>query len=162
MNKYTYKPVTFFALTLALTWAAWFSAAYFSYQPEGQSVEFLLIVLGSNVPLVIGLFMVFGSGNRDLRRDFTSRLFGIKRIDLRYTPVIFLLMPASMLLATAVSLLFGMSPAQFRLSDLFDIMGGQASLGLLISILAPTILAGGKLAALNLHSTEEGFRDLLR
>ena len=138
MSHYTYKPVKFFALTLLLTWASWFSAAYFSYQPAMLSFEMLLLVPGLLAPLVIALFMVFGSGSRDLKKDFLSRLTQIRRINLRYTPVIFLLMPASIVLSIAFSLLLGMSAAQFKLSDQFNIMGGQVLLSLLIPILAPT------------------------
>ena len=137
MRNYTYKPEKFFALTILLTWALWFTAAYLSYHTGMESFQILLMLLGLILPLVIGLFMIFGSGSRDLKKDFLNR-FQLQRINLRYTPVIFLLMPASILLAIAVSLLFGMSPAQFKLADQFNIMSGQVLLSLLIPILAPT------------------------
>lgn len=139
MNHYTYKPVKFFALTLLLTWASWFLAAYFSYQTGMESFLILLMVHGLIAPLVIALFMIFGSGSRDLKKDFLNRLTHIGRINFQYTPVIFLLMPASILLSIVVSLLFGMSPAQFKLSDSFNIMGGQILMSLLIPFLAPTL-----------------------
>ncbi len=138
MSRHAYKPTKFFASTLLLTWASWFAAAYFSHRAGMESIEFLLLIPGLIAPMVIGLFMVFGSGSRDLKSDFWSRLTQIRRIDLRYVPVIVLLMPASVLAAIAVSLLFGASPAQFSLSDQFDIVGGQVLASLLISILAPT------------------------
>ncbi len=129
------QPVTFFTYTLLLTWAIWFTAAYYSYQPDGESILMPLMILGTFVPFIVSLVIVLGSGNRALKQDFWSRMTGIGRIRLAYTPAIILLLPATILLAIAVSVLFGGSARQFGLSDLFS---GQGLMGLLISILAPT------------------------
>ncbi|HWI51204.1 MAG TPA: CPBP family intramembrane glutamic endopeptidase [Symbiobacteriaceae bacterium] len=130
MSHYTYQPAKFYWLTLGLTWAIWFAAAYCSYQPELEGIHILFIVAGTFVPFVLSLFMIYRSGNKDLKADFSNRLVSVKRIRLSYTPVIFLLMPASIMLATAISLLYGQSATQFEFSEL-NVMG------LVISILAP-------------------------
>ncbi|MDF2626491.1 MAG: hypothetical protein K0R39_322 [Symbiobacteriaceae bacterium] len=132
MNHYA-KPIKFFAFTLLLTWAAWFAAAYFSHQPGGEGLHLILTIIGSNIPFFAALFMVLGSGNRGLKRDFGTRLIG--GIHLRDLPALLLLLPATMLLSIAISLLFGGSAEQFAFSELFSSAGLA---GLLISILAPT------------------------
>ena len=137
MNEYTYEPAKFFVPTLLITWVSWFGAAYFSHQAGMDSAMFPCMMLGSIAPAIIALYMVFGSRNRRLKKDFISRL-NILRIKPAYIPAIFLLMPASILLSIAVSLLFGHSADQFRLSSEFGLMSAEAMLGLLISVLAPT------------------------
>jgi len=137
MRPYS-KPVTFFAFTIPLTWAAWFAAAYLSYQPNGEAGMIPLIILGTFVPFIVGLVLLLVSGDRALRKDFGRRLVGIGWIRLAYLPAILLLVPASMLLAIAVSVLVGGSTSQFGLSDLFAMSSGEGIMGLMISILAPT------------------------
>jgi len=127
------QPVTFFTYSLLLTWVTWFAAAYFSYQPDGDSTLMPLMILGTFWPFIVSLFLVIGSGNRTLKQDFWSRMVG--RIGLAHAPAILLLLPATLLLAIAISVMFGGSVSQFGLSELFS-SAGMA--GLLISILAPT------------------------
>lgn len=127
MNGYTYKPWKFFALTILITWAAWFLAAYFSYQTGKEPLMLMATIAGSNVPFVVGLFMIYGSGSKALKRDYLSRLVRVG--DLRYLPTVPLLLPASLLVAVAISVLFGQSTTQFALVN---------ELSLLIPILAPT------------------------
>lgn len=136
MTQFAYRPVKFFGLTLPFTWASWFAAAYFSYQAGGEPLMIPFIVLGTAAPLIVGLSMILGSGSREMKKDLLDRFVQIRRIKLRHVLFIFLFMPASILLAISISLLFGMSPAQFRISEVF--MGGQAVLSLMIAILAPT------------------------
>jgi uncharacterized protein len=134
VNHYT-QPVKFFACTLLTTWVAQFAAAYFSYQPDGEGIMLMLIITGSIMPFIVTLFMVLGSGNRGLKLDYGNRLIGIGRIQLRHLPALLLLLPATMLLSIAISVLFGGSASQFELSDLFSSAGVP---GLIISFLAPT------------------------
>lgn len=129
MNRYAYKPWKFYALALAISWAAWFLAAYFSYQTGKEPFMLLSMIAGSNVPFVVGLFMIYGSGSAALKQDYVSRLLRVNRDSLRYLPIILLLLPVSLLVAVAISVLFGRSPAQFTLAG---------ELSLLIPILAPT------------------------
>lgn len=127
------QPIKFFTYSLLLTWVTWFAAAYFSYQPAGDALLMPLMVLGTFWPFLVSLFLVVGSGDRMLKQDFGRRMIG--RIRLTHTPAILLLLPATLLLAIAISVLFGGSVSQFGLSELFSAAG---MVGLLISILAPT------------------------
>jgi len=54
-------------------------------------------------------------------------------------PVILLVMPVSLFLATIFSLLFGQSARQFQLSSEFKIVDGQVLLSVLILFLAPAL-----------------------
>ena len=137
MKRHTYSPAKFFVPTLLVTWISWSAAAYFSHRPESESLLFPCMMLGSIAPAIVALCIVFGSRDRELKKDFMSRL-SLLRMRPAYLPAIFLLMPATILLSIAVSLLFGQSADQFRLSSEFGLMSAEAMLGLLISILAPT------------------------
>jgi len=129
VKQYAYKPWKFYALTMLATWVAWFLAAYFSYQTGKEPIMILLTITGSVAPFVVGLFMVYGSGSAALKRDFLIRLLQVNRVGLRHFPTILLLLPVSLLVAVAISVLFGKSTTQFML---------VSELSLLIPILAPT------------------------
>jgi membrane protease YdiL (CAAX protease family) len=132
-----YKPTRFFVITFLLTWICGFIAAYFSYQPGGQTLQVLFMIPGLFAPFIAALIMISGANHRALRKDFWERL-SLRKIKLSYLPVILLIMPFALFLATALSVLFGHSADQFRLSSGFAIMGGQALLSLIILFLAPT------------------------
>ena len=132
-----YKPVHFFLITFLLTWIGGFIAAYFSYQPGREALQGLFMIPGLFAPFIAALILIRGAQNQALRQDFWARL-SLRKINLRYLPAILLIMPVTLLLATAISLLFGQSADQFRLASDFAIMDGQVLLSLLILILAPT------------------------
>ena len=81
--------------------------------------------------------MISGANHKALRKAFWNRL-SLKKIKLRYLPVILLIMPFALFLATALSLLFGQSANQFFLSSEYKIMDGQVLISILILFLAPT------------------------
>ncbi|HYF80955.1 MAG TPA: type II CAAX endopeptidase family protein [Symbiobacteriaceae bacterium] len=129
MTAYTYKPLKFFALTLLISWVAFSLAAYFSYQPGQEPLQMIVTIAGSNVPFIVGLFMIYGSGNSALKQDYPRRLLRVNRAGLWGLPTALLLFPAALMLAVAISVLFGKSADQFKL---------VSELSLLIPILAPT------------------------
>jgi membrane protease YdiL (CAAX protease family) len=137
-TEYTYTPVRFFLITFLITWPAFFAAAYFSYQRGMEGVQLAFMVPGLFAPFIAVLIMILGVKNREIRKDFLDRLRP-KKIKPRYLPAIFLIMPFTVLLATALSLLFGHSSDQFKLSSEFTIMEGQVLLSVLIMFLAPTL-----------------------
>jgi membrane protease YdiL (CAAX protease family) len=133
-----YKPVRFFLITFLITWITWFIAAYLSYQEGREGLQLLFMVPGLFAPFIAVLIMMSGAKNKELRKDFRDRL-SLKKIKPRYLLVILLLMPFTLFLATALSLLFGRSADQFHLSSEFTIMEGQVLLSMLILFLAPTL-----------------------
>jgi membrane protease YdiL (CAAX protease family) len=82
--------------------------------------------------------MLSGIKNKGLRKDFWNRLH-LRRINVTFLPVILLLMPFIVLLATALSLLFGQSTDQFDFSSDYKVINGHWLLGLLCLSTAPIL-----------------------
>ena len=137
--NFRYKPFKFYFLTLLITWIALFTAAYFSYNENLTSYKYVFIYIAMLIPFTIAMFMIFGSGNDELKKDFRNRLINLKLIRPKYLLFILLIMPVTLVLATAISLLFGQPVGQFALSPSFSMMGGTAITVLFLGIiLAPT------------------------
>ncbi len=139
MQTYKYSPTQFFLLTFLGTWIFGLLAAYFSYQSGIEKLQLLLILLGLCMPFIAALIMIYGSKNKELIKDFWNRLSPY-RIKLSFLIVIIMFMPSVLVLATAISLLFGQSIDQFALSSEYEVMKRWNIFSLLISLfLAPTL-----------------------
>ena len=117
-DSYTYKPVQFFLIAILFTWAAWFIAAYLSYQPGSASSRLfsILELAGLFGPVTAGLWMVFTSKNKELKQNFYEKLFNLKLIKLSSIPAIFLIMPLAAVISVLLScLFFGQSLDQLRI-----------------------------------------------
>lgn len=136
--NYQYKPFKYYFFTLLITWISCFIAAFCSHNESLKSYETPFIVIGLFAPFVIAMFMIYGSKNSELKKDFKNRLFNLKLIKLKFWPAILLIMPFALFLATAISLLFGQPIEQFSLSPEFTIFGGEAIIILIVLFLAPT------------------------
>jgi membrane protease YdiL (CAAX protease family) len=137
--NFKYKPFKYFFLTLLITWIALFIAAYFSFNENLTSYKYVFIYIAMLIPFTLAMFMIFGSGNDELKKDFRSRLINLKLIRARYLLFILFIMPVTLVLATAISLLFGQPVGQFALSPSFSMMNGTAVTVLFLGIiLAPT------------------------
>lgn len=117
LEKYRH-PALFYGLATALPWALWFAAAYASHHtPTSQALVVatsLLGVAGLIAPVIVAFCMIWP--NPDLRRDIKSRLFSLKLVKPGYLFLTCFLMLGSILLAQAISLLFGHSAEQFNFS----------------------------------------------
>ncbi|MFA5113284.1 MAG: CPBP family intramembrane glutamic endopeptidase [Candidatus Margulisiibacteriota bacterium] len=116
---YAYKPVQFFLIAILLTWAAWLTAAYLSYQPGGGASGLIpaLEIVGLFGPFLASLWMVFAAADKGLRRDYINRLLNLKLIKPSSFPVILLVMPAAVVVAVWLShLFFGRSLDQLSLA----------------------------------------------
>lgn len=131
LTHYRYKPFLYYFITFLSTWVFWCLAAL----QETQKVTFLLI--GLCMPFVVALFFVFLSRNTTMIWQFFNKLLNIKLIHLKTVPFIFLLPPASMLIAILFSLLFGFSIEQFNISHAFSFHVGVPTL--LILLLAASL-----------------------
>ena len=111
-------PVRFYVLSTAIPWAFWFAAAYVSHMtPTNQTLAIVvgvLCVIGLLGPTLVAFAMIWP--HRELRRDLRQRLIGIQRVRPVYLFLASFVMLASILLAQAISLLFGHSADQFSLS----------------------------------------------
>lgn len=134
--SYKYRPARFFLISFLGTWIPWFIAAYFSYQKGMEGFQLAFLILGMLAPFIAALIMIYGSKNKELVKDFWDRL-RFYRSKVRFLPIILLLMPCVLFLATSLSLLFGQSTEQFALVHTYRVMGGQSMFSLLIIFLAP-------------------------
>jgi len=111
-------PILFYGLSTAIPWAFWFAAAYLSHiTPTNQYLATAVGVLGVAgllAPTLIAFRMIWP--HADLRADVKRRMIGFKGVSPFYLLLTCFLMLASILLAQAISLLFGYSADQFSLS----------------------------------------------
>ena len=130
-----YKPLKYYLLIFTLTYILWFAGAAASHKMRG-SLYMILMLTGLLVPFIISLFMTFRSKDKSLVKDFINRLFNLKLINLKILPLFFLIMPASVIISIAVSLLFGGSADQFRPADGFSFSTGIVPVLLLLLLAA--------------------------
>lgn len=111
-------PILFFVLAMIIPWALWFAAAYLSHlTPSSHSLAVavgLLGIAGLFAPALIAFGLIWP--HPDMRADLRRRLVGIRGTRPVYLLLACLLMPGSILLAQAISLLFGYSADQFALA----------------------------------------------
>jgi uncharacterized protein len=116
------RPWLFYGLCTAIPWAFWLPTAWMSHQPAGSTQwarpGALLAILGVLAPTVVAACLIFP--NPALRQDCVQRLTRLGGISIRYWLLAGLVMPASTLLAIALSLPLGFSATQFQVT-------GQAS-----------------------------------
>ena len=127
MNILIYKKTgLFFGLSTLIPWALWFLAGYISYLETGSTAPnkwaSIIAFLGLLSPVVTTFFLA--RNNKEMLRDIYTRIFNFKAIDSTYIVRTFVLMPLSILLAQAVSLLFGYSIEQFQLAETFSFTSG--------------------------------------
>lgn len=87
-------------------------------------------------PFMSAMIMIYSSKDNDLIRSFWSRL-SVFKIQIKFLPFIFLVMPFTLILATSISVWLGKPMSQFQLADQFMILQGQNFLSLGIMVLAP-------------------------
>jgi CAAX protease family protein len=110
-----YEPVRFYLLTYCFSWLPWIAAAWCSFRPGLEWLDQLLMLAGLLGPLVSALVCLRRERRQELWRDFKDRLVNLQRLNWRYLPVTFLLMPAAAIIAIRISLSFGRSATQFAL-----------------------------------------------
>lgn len=136
--NFKYKPFKFYLITFVVTCAVMFAAAYCSNNANLTFYKYLFIFVGVVTPFTVAMFMIYGSGNNDMKKDFQDRLINLKLIRPGSLLFVLLLMPVTVILATAISLLFGQPASQFAISPGFSMTGPVAIVGWIVVILAPT------------------------
>jgi membrane protease YdiL (CAAX protease family) len=132
---YAYRPTLFFLLAFGLSWIPWFCAAYAGSRQGLAAYAPLFQLVGIAGPTAAALFLVFTSGSESLKRDFRDRLFNPLRIRPVYVPIAVALPLAVIVVSIAISLLFGQSADQFRLSG-----GGNLIATVLLTMLLAPLL----------------------
>lgn len=124
---YSYKPVQFFLIAYSITWVAWFTAAYFSYQQSDQAqlIQAILQPLGLLGPPCAALWLIFTSNSRELKGNFIDRLSNLRLIKLSTIPALLLIMPAAWIISAWISyLFFGQSLTQLTITNLISFSAG--------------------------------------
>ena len=117
---YKYNPKAYFVATFIVTYCFWFAGAYASFQDELSELYLLFMLPGLMAPFLISLFMIFTSKSSAVKKDFVNRLINIRLIRLKMLPVLFLIMPFSILVSIFLSLPFGGSLSQFQFAEGFS------------------------------------------
>lgn len=134
------RPAFFFSLVTLIPWIFWVGAGYVSwmvpYRDKDLQIASILACIGLCAPL--GVVYGITAKNKKVRRDIKKRFFNFKKIKPVYVLLSGLIMPVSILLAQAISLLFGYSPSQFIITGHFTFSSGIFPVWFLL-ILAPVI-----------------------
>jgi len=134
------RPFLFYGLSTAIPWGLWFAAAYLSHLTStNQSLDVAVSVLGIAgllAPAIIAFSMIWPDPL--LRADMTHRLFSLKKVQPFYLLLTGFLMLTSILLAQAISLIFGYSTDQFTLAGASSFSAGIFP-GWFLLILAPLV-----------------------
>lgn len=120
------RPILFYVLATAAPWGLWFIATYVShltpYEPFHAVLVTVFGVSGLSAPMIIAFILIWK--DPALKDDVLSRFLNFKTIKLSYILLACGLMLGSILLAQAISLLFGYSASQFALSENFSFTAG--------------------------------------
>ena len=134
------KTGLFFGLSTLIPWVLWFIAGYISHidavDTTPQLWASIIAFLGLLAPIIIMLFLA--KGNKELVYDLKNRFFNFKGVDNTYIVLAFVLMPFSILMAQAVSLLFGYNIEQFQLAKSFSFSSGVFPVWFML-IIAPLL-----------------------
>lgn len=133
-------PVLFYVLSTLIPWGFWFAAGYVSwltpYQDKYLQIASLLALAGLLAPL--GVVYGLTAKNKGLRKDISRRFFNFSEVKPVYLMLTCLIMPISIMMAQAISLLFGYSPEQFIITGNFTFTSGIFPVWCLL-IVAPII-----------------------
>lgn len=141
MNIHMYKKTgLFFGLSTLIPWTLWLIAGYISHiETESTTPQMwasIIAFMGLLAPFIVTLFLA--RGNKKLANDLRWRIFNFKGINSTYIVLTFILMPFSILMAQAVSLLFGYSMEQFQLAESFSFTSGVFPVWFML-IIAPIL-----------------------
>jgi len=139
IEKYRH-PFLFYGLSITIPWAFWFVAAYLSHiTPMSHALLWVvsgLGIMGLIAPVLVAWRLIWLEPG--LRDDIRHRLLGFTVVRPVYWFLTCFLMLASILLAQAISLLFGYSTDQFSLSGKTSFSAGILP-GWFMLFLAPVV-----------------------
>jgi membrane protease YdiL (CAAX protease family) len=136
--KIKYKhPVTFYVLSTVIPWTFWFIAGKLSREANPNTLLISILgFIGLLAPMIVAFWLIHKETG--LKKDLGSRTFNFKNIKPVYLFLTAFLMLASILLAQAISLLFGYSADQFTITGHYTFSSGVFPVWFLL-IMAPVI-----------------------
>ena len=130
-------PIVFYVLSTIIPWTFWIVTGKLSREPNpNMSLISGLGFLGLLTPMITAFWLIHKETG--LKKDLGRRLFNFKSIKPVYLILTLFLMLASILLAQAVSLLFGYSVNQFIITGHYTFSSGVFPVWFLL-IIAPII-----------------------
>jgi membrane protease YdiL (CAAX protease family) len=141
LEKYRH-PFIFYGVAVIVPWAFWFVAGAISHSPLWDNRFWLvfgsiLVLLGSIAPMAAAFALILP--DKDMRQALKSACVRFRGIHWGWWAFHFLFPPASILLAMAVSLLFGHSSEQFRLAPKLSFTGIGIFPSWVVMFVAPVI-----------------------
>jgi len=134
------RPVLFYFLATSIPWALWFLAGYVSHlmphSDQHLKLASVIAFFGLLGPIVASYFLI--RKDSELLRDVYNRLFSFNSVKPVYIFIACFLMLGSILLAQAISLLFGYSASQFIVTGHFTFTSGIFPVWFML-ILAPVL-----------------------
>lgn len=125
IDKYS-RPILFYFLATSIPWVLWFTAGYIShiapYSEQYLKIASGVAFVGLLGPLCVSYFLI--RKDPELLEDVYKRFFNFKSIKPIYIVIACFLMLGSILLAQAISLLFGYSASQFVITGHFTFTSG--------------------------------------
>ncbi|HXX64304.1 MAG TPA: CPBP family intramembrane glutamic endopeptidase [Bacteroidota bacterium] len=125
ISKYN-KPALFYGLSTLLPWTFWFLAGYVSHQPPDTNRNLEIASVLGFIGLLAPMGVAWGiiSRDSDLKADIAHRFFNFQSTRPIFILLACFLMLGSILLAQAISLLFGYSASQFAITGHFTFSSG--------------------------------------
>lgn len=139
IEKYKH-PALFYGLATIIPWLFWFAAGYIShitpYSNQYLKIASVVAFIGLLAPMGVSYWLI--RRDPELRADVFSRFFSFRFVKPIYIFLACFLMPASILLAQAISLLFGYSASQFVITGHFTFSSGIFPVWLML-VVAPVL-----------------------
>ena len=138
INNYRY-PFRFYFFSALIPWSLWLMAAYLSHQSGAEQYSGYIAALGLAglcAPMLVATYFI--SKDKALLGDVARRIFNVHSGEKRYLLASFLLMPASILLAMALSLLLGYDVGQFAITGQTSFSSALFSVWFLL-VFAPVV-----------------------
>ena len=139
IKKYNHT-LLFYSLATIIPWVFWFIAGYISHLTPTNNINSnfasVLGFIGLLSPMIIAFWLI--NKNEELKKDVLGRFVNFKSIKPVYLFLTCFLMLGSILLAQAISVLFGYSASQFVITGSYTFSSGVFPVWFLL-IIAPLI-----------------------
>ncbi|MET0066862.1 MAG: type II CAAX endopeptidase family protein [Candidatus Thiodiazotropha sp.] len=132
----SYNARRYFTLTFAFTFALWGVGALLSFSQELADFYMLFMLAGLITPFMVAVMLLERSTGNGSRWDLIRRMVHPEPISPGMLPVLLLLMPLSVVIATAISLLMGEPVTQFHMAEHFSFTTGVVPVLLMLFIAA--------------------------
>jgi len=141
LEKYRH-PFIFYGVAVLVPWAFWFIAGVVSKSALWEDKSWLifasaLVILGSVAPMAVAFALIIP--DKEMWDELVSACINFKGIHWKWWAFHLLFPTASILVAMAVSLLFGYSPGQFRINTGLSFSGIGILPSWLIILVAPIV-----------------------